>query len=200
MIVYSLITWYSLFVFLFFFQAEDGIRDSPVTGVQTCALPIYELIESIASYGSRVAEKIREENLVSQLMSVFVLTNYFNKKEKQYSNSIRIQLDFPTNNSSLIVKRAVGGIKRIFRKGYRYKKAGIILYELQNADCVKGLLDYDRERSDKLMQSLDSINFRYGHSTLRLAAEGIEKKWTMKKEKISPCYTTRFDELMIVKS
>ena len=161
---------------------------------------INELIESIASYGSRAAEKIREENLVSQLMSVFVLTNYFNKKEKQYSNSIRMQLDFPTNNSSLIVKRAVEGLKRIFRKGYRYKKAGIILYELQNADCIKGLLDYDRARSDKLMQSLDDINFRYGHSTLRLAAEGIEKKWRMKKEKISPCYTTRFDELMIVKS
>ena len=49
------------------------------------------------------------------------------------------------------------------------------------------------------MKSLDEINLRYGNSTLRLAAEGIEKKWGMKREKISPCYTTRFDELMIVK-
>lgn len=158
------------------------------------------LIESVASYGSRVAEKIREENLVSQLISVFVLTNHFNKKEKQYFNSIRLQLDFPTNNSSLIVKKAVEGVKRIFRNSYRYKKAGVVLYELHDASSVRGLLDYNWKQSKLLMKSLDEINLRYGNSTLRLAAEGIEKKWGMKREKISPCYTTRFDELMIVKS
>ena len=161
---------------------------------------IEELMESVASYGSRVAEKIREENLVSQLMSVFVLTNHFSKKEKQYSNSIRLQFDFPTNNSSLIVKKAVEGVRSIFRSGYRYKKAGVILYELHDASSVRGLLDYDREQSELLMKSLDEINLRYGNSTLRLAAEGIKKKWIMKRKKISPCYTTRFDELMIVKS
>ena len=161
---------------------------------------IQELMESVTSYGSRVAEKIREENLVSELMSVFVLTNHFNRKEKQHSNSIRLQLDFPTNNSSLIVKRAVEGIRSIFRSGYRYKKAGVILYELHDASSVRGLLDYDREQSELLMKSLDEINLRYGSSTLRLAAEGIKKKWIMKRKKISPCYTTRFDELMIVKS
>ena len=161
---------------------------------------IEELMESVASYGSRVAEKIREENLVSQLMSVFVLTNHFSKKEKQYSNSIRLQFDFPTNNSSLIVKKAVEGVKSIFRSGYRYKKAGVILYELHDASSVRGLLDYDREQSELLMKSLDEINLRYGSSTLRLAAEGIKKKWSLQKKKISPCYTTRFDELMIVKS
>ena len=161
---------------------------------------IEELMESVASYGSRVAEKIREENLVSQLMSVFVLTNHFSKKEKQYSNSIRLQFDFPTNNSSLIVKKAVEGVRSIFRSGYRYKKAGVILYELQDASSVRGLLDYDREQSELLMKSLDEINLRYGSSTLRLAAEGIKKKWIMKRKKTSPCYTTRFDELMIVKS
>ena len=162
---------------------------------------IEELVESIASYGSRVAEKIREENLVSQLMSVFVLTNHFNRKEKQYSNSIRLQLDFPTNNNSLIVKKAVEGLRSIFRSGgYRYKKAGVILYELHDASSVRGLLDYNREQSELLMKSLDEINLRYGSSTLRLAAEGIKKKWSLKRKKISPCYTTHFDELMIVKS
>ena len=161
---------------------------------------IKELVESIASYGSRVAEKIREENLISQLMCVFVLTNHFNKKEKQYSNSIRLQLDFPTNNTSLIVKKAVEGIRKIYKSGYRYKKAGIILYELHDASSVRGLLDYNRDQSELLMKSLDEINFRYGSSTLKLAAEGMEKKWSMKRKKISPCYTTRFDELMIVKS
>jgi len=161
---------------------------------------IEELKESIANYGSRVAEKIREEDLIAQSMSVFVLTNHFNKKEKQYSNSIKLQLDYPTSDSKLIVKRAVEGVKRIYKKGFRYKKAGIILYELHNSSSVRGLLDYDRSRSDSLMKSLDEINYRYGSSTLRLAAEGIKKGWQMRREKVSPCYTTSFDQLMIVKS
>ena len=133
-------------------------------------------------------------------MSVFVLTNHFNKREKQYSNSIKLQLDYPTNNSMLIVKRAVEGIDRIFRQGYRYKKAGIILYELHNSSSVRGLLDYDRPRSESLMKSLDEINYRYGNSTLKIAAEGIQKDWCMQRKKISPCYTTRFNEIMVVKS
>ena len=99
-------------------------------------------------------------------MSVFVLTNYFNKREKQYSNSVKLQLDYPTNNSMLIVKRAVEGINRIFKQGYRYKKAGIILYELHNSSSVKGLLDYDRPRSESLMKSLDEINLDNTRETL----------------------------------
>ena len=161
---------------------------------------IEELKESIANYASRVAEKIREEDLIAQSMSIFVLTNHFNKKEKQYSNSIKLQLDYPTSDSKLIVKRAVEGVKRIYKNGYRYKKAGIILYELHNSSSVRGLLDYDRPRSDSLMKSLDEINYRYGSSTLKLAAEGIKKGWQMRREKVSPCYTTSFDQLMIVKS
>ena len=70
-----------------------------------------DLEESISNYGARVAEKIREEKLVAQSMSIFVLTNHFNKREKQYSNSIRLQLPFPTNNSIKIVKRALEGNK-----------------------------------------------------------------------------------------
>ena len=161
---------------------------------------IEELQESIANYGSRVAEKIREEGLIAQSMSIFVLTNHFNKKEKQYSSSIKLQLDYPTSDSKLIVKRAVEGIKRIYKEGYRYKKAGIILYELHSSSSVRGLLDYDKPRTDSLMRSLDEINYRYGSAILRLAAEGVRRSWHMRREKVSPCYTTSFDQLMIVKS
>ena len=76
---------------------------------------IHDLEESVSAYGTRVAEKIREEGLMAESMSVFVLTNYFNRKEKQYSNSIKLQLPFPTNNSIKIVKRALQGIRKIYR-------------------------------------------------------------------------------------
>ena len=161
---------------------------------------LYDLEESVSTYGSRVAEKIREERLVAESMSIFVLTNYFNRKEKQYSNSIKLQLPYPTNDSLKIVKRSLEGIRKIYRKGYRYKKAGVILYGLSNANQTRGLLDNDRENSDAIMSTLDRINHRYGSSTIRLASEGITKSWRMKREKVSPCYTTRFDELVKVKS
>ena len=158
-----------------------------------------DLEESVSSYGTRVAEKIREEGLVAESMSIFVLTNYFNRKEKQYSNSIKLQLPYPTNNSIKIVKRALEGIKKIYRQGYRYKKAGVILYGLTKAKQTRGLLDYDREISDSIMNTLDRINERYGSSTIRLASEGVEKSWRMRRESVSPCYTTRFDDLVKAK-
>ena len=160
---------------------------------------IDDLEESVSSYGTRVAEKIREEGLVAESMSIFVLTNYFNRKEKQYSNSIKLQLPYPTNNSIKIVKRALEGIKKIYREGYRYKKAGVILYGLTKAKQTRGLLDYDRESSDLIMSTLDRINERYGSSTIRLASEGVDKSWNMRRESISPCYTTRFDDLVEAK-
>ena len=160
---------------------------------------IDDLEESVSSYGTRVAEKIREEGLVAESMSIFVLTNYFNRKEKQYSNSIKLQLPYPTNNSIKIVKRALEGIKKIYRQGYRYKKAGVILYGLTKAKQTRGLLDYDRESSDSIMNTLDRINERYGSSTIRLASEGVNKSWSMRRESVSPCYTTRFDDLVEAK-
>jgi DNA polymerase V len=158
-----------------------------------------DLEESISNYGTRVAEKIRDEKLVTQSMSIFVLTNHFNKREKQYSNSIRLQLPFPTNDSIKIVKRALEGIRQIYRNGYRYKKAGIILHELSKASQIRGLLDIDKNQSDSIMRTIDQINSRHGNSTIKLASEGIKKNWAMKRENVSPCYTTCFDELIEVR-
>ena len=161
---------------------------------------LFDLEESISTYGSRVSEKIREEGLVAESMSIFVLTNHFNRREKQYSNSIKLHLPFPTNNSIKIVKRSLEGIRKIYRPGYKYKKAGIILHGLSRQNVTKGLLDYDREASDSIMQTIDNINNRYGGETIKIASEGIKKIWRMKRENVSPCYTTRFDELVEVKS
>jgi len=158
-----------------------------------------DLEESVSSYGARVSKKIREEGLVAESMSIFVLTNYFNRREKQYSNSIKLQLPYPTNNSIKIVKRALEGVRQIYREGYRYKKAGVILYGLSRSNQTQGLLDYDRENSDSIMNTMDRINERYGCSTIRLASEGIEKIWRMKRENVSPSYTTRFEDLVKVK-
>ena len=160
---------------------------------------IDDLAESVANYATRAAEKIREDNLVTNVMSVFLLTNHFNKRELQYSNSTKIQFDYPTNDTILIVKKALQGLERIYRKGYKYKKAGVIMLNLTTTSNILGLFELDRAKSYSLMKSFDSINTRYGSSTIHTAAEGIDRAWSVKKQKISPCYTTRFNELLKVR-
>ena len=118
---------------------------------------------------------------------------------KNYKDISQLGMFETSNNSIKIVKRAIQGIKQIYRNGYRYKKVGIILHELHKESEMKGLLDIDREKSDFMMKTIDQINHKYGCSTLQLASEGISKSWSMRREKISPNYTTNFDHLMIVK-
>ena len=160
---------------------------------------IEDLAESVASYATRAAEKLREDNLNTSVINIFLSTNYFNKKNPQYSNSIKVQFDYPTNNTIIIVKKALQGLKKIYRKGYLYKKAGIIMLNLSPASNIRGLFELNKMKSESLMQSFDSINIRYGDSTIHTAAEGTEKNWSIKKQKISPCYTTRFSELLKVR-
>ena len=103
-----------------------------------------------------------------------------------------------SGNCIKIVKKSLEGIRKIYRSNYRYKKAGVILYGLSKHGVTQGLLDYDREVSDRMMQTIDTINNRYGSSTLKIASEGIKKTWKMRRENVSQCYTTRFDELVEV--
>ena len=72
------------------------------------------------------------------------------------------------------------------------------MYELKQEKKVRGLFDVDREQSSNMMKTIDQINYKYGGSTIKLASEGIEKKWSMRRSQVSKCYTTRFDELMEV--
>ena len=159
-----------------------------------------DLAESIANYATRAAEKLRDDNLATNVMNLFLLTNHFNKREPQYSNSIKIQFDYLTNDTIVIVRKALEGLRRIYRPGYRYKKAGVIMLNLTQASSIQGLFEPNKVKSDSLMKSFDSINSRYGGPTIYTAAEGIDKSWSMQRQKISPCYTTRFSELLKVRS
>ena len=98
----------------------------------------------------------------------------------------------------VIVKKTLEGLKSIYRPGYRYKKAGVIMLDLHPESNIQGLFELNKERSNSLMKSFDFINSRYGSATIYTAAEGIDKSWSMQRQKISPCYTTRFSELLKV--
>jgi DNA polymerase V len=121
--------------------------------------------------------------------------------EPQYSNSVTIPLPVATQDTAELIRYALRGIEQIFHDGYRYQKAGVILTALVPASQVQThLFDrQDRERSRRLMAAIDTINTEWGSGTIRYAAVGLRPAWIMRCAIRSPRYTTRWEELAVVR-
>ena len=155
-----------------------------------------ELKESVTSYCLNAAEKIRSESLVSKSITVFIRTSPFQNKGIFYSNSKTIDFPIATNNSIEIVKNALEGLDLIYKDGFKYQKAGIILSGLSDSEKGNSLFKSTKdERIKNLMQSIDNTNYRYGRSTISLASAGINKKWSMRRQYSSKIDTADFYSL-----
>jgi len=121
--------------------------------------------------------------------------------EPQYDNSATIPLPVATEDTAELIWYALRSIEQLFREGYRYKKAGVILTALVPAHQVQThLFDrHDRERSQRLMAALDAINTQWGTGTVRYGAMGLQPRWIMRCVRRSPRYTTRWEELVVVR-
>ena len=149
--------------------------------------------EAVANYCLNASEKVRSESLVAKSITVFVRTSPFQRNFGYYSNSKTIDFPIATNNSIEIVKAAVSILENIFKNGYRYQKAGVMLTGLSNDTERKNLFSSDRdEKINSLMRSIDNTNYRYGRSTLSLASAGVHKKWNMRREYSSKIDTADF--------
>ena len=152
-----------------------------------------ELKEAVANYCLNASEKIRSESLVAKAITVFVRTSPFQRNFGYYSNAKTIDFPIATNNSIETVKTAVSILESIFKNGYRYQKAGVILTGLRNDDGRKNLFSSEKDEKIKsLMQSIDNTNYRYGRSTLSLASAGVHKKWNMRRQYSSKIDTADF--------
>lgn len=164
---------------------------------------IKELREAVALYCSNAAEKLRKGHQVATVIQVFIHTNYHKKTDPQYGNGLTELLPFPTDDTGIIIKKAHNMLQRIYQEGYNYKKAGIVLSKLMPVDAVQ--LDLfktyqENQKGRKLMEVMDSINRRWGRRSVHLAATGIQKMWSMKRQHISQRYTTSWDELVVAKT
>lgn len=164
----------------------------PVTGLS-------ELHEAISVYAARACEKARNEGLKARAISVYIRTSPFRKNETYYSASDAQSLLHPSNDTSYITTVAHDLINTIFRAGFSYQKAGIILSDLISAGYTQNdLFTETQDDNEKLMHAVDSINHQFGSSTIFLASEGLQKNWEMKSELKSPRYTTCWEELVKV--
>lgn len=163
---------------------------------------LLELKEAVATYATRAAEKLRKEHLTAGLITVFIMTDRF-KPESFYYNTKSMRLAVSTSNSPEIIRAALTGLEEIFRKDCLYKKAGIYLSELGSDSMVQTIMfdPIDRERSTRLMASLDRINTLMGKDTLTYASAGLKspRPWHVMFNHRSNAWTTRWDQIPIVK-
>jgi len=159
-----------------------------------------ELAEVVSSYVARAAEKLRAQDSLAGALLVFIQTNPFNPKAPQYQRSLSLPLPEATADTRVLVRWALKGLRRIYRPGFAYQKAGVLLSDLRPRTMAQASLfaDPGAERRQQLMTTLDDINQRWGKGTLRTAAEGRDKPWQMKRQRLSPRYTTDWEGLPVV--
>ncbi|MBK8639301.1 MAG: Y-family DNA polymerase [Chromatiaceae bacterium] len=156
--------------------------------------------EAVASHTARAAVKLRQEGLTAGMIQVFAGTNPFKPGAPQYHPGATVPLSWPTADTSRLLKAARVALGQIFREGYAYKRAGVVLLDLAPVGAVTGDLfaaasAVPPERRERLMTTLDGINTRWGRGTVRYLAEGLVQPWQMKRQRMTPRYTTCWAEL-----
>ena len=161
-----------------------------------------EMRQAICSYAARAAEKLRGEHQHCRFISAFVKTSPFAQNEPYYGNSASIKLLTPTQDSRDIIGAATRCLDAIWRDGHRYQKAGVMLGDFFSLGVAQlNLFDDNAPRagSETLMMLLDQLNAKEGKGTLYFAGQGVQQQWQMKRDMLSPRYTTRFSDLIKVK-
>ena len=160
-----------------------------------------KLKESITTHCLNAAEKIRNDSQTTRSITVFIRTSPFDKYKKYYSNSITIDLPLATSNSLELIKKAITGLVKIYKYGYFYQKAGIVLSKLKDADQseLNLLTPLMENKSKTLMKAIDFTNAKYGRNSISIAQAGINNSWKMRREHSSNIDTASFESLPTIK-
>jgi len=161
---------------------------------------IEPLTEALATFVSMAAEKLRKQNSLTRQMQIFIYTNRHRKEKAQHFEGKLITLPTATNSTIEMVTFATKALKEIYKKDYGYKKAGVILYDISPDTGTQNILfdTINREKHASLMQTIDFVNTEHGKNTISLGVQG-KGRIPANQEKISPRYTTHWNEIMTVK-
>ncbi len=161
----------------------------------------YEKVrERVATFAVSCAEKLRQQFSNCNAIMVFVHTNEHRKDLAQYSKSIVVKLPYPTNSNIELSKFAIKGLELIFKKGYDYKKAGVIVMDITpEREQQLAMFNNSNPKHKDLMKTIDQLNLTLGQQKIKLASQDLDRTWKMRQEKLSPRYTTRLDEVITVK-
>jgi DNA polymerase V len=180
-------------------ERKKGLCTSRAFGKRTGNL--VDLTEATVNYASRLALKLRHDQSCATVLSVRLITNKFKNDSPQASPCISIPLSHPVNNTLDIVKTALAGLKAIFLTGHLYQKVEITATGLipETEVQLNIFSSWNGVKNDKLSAVMDHINQHYGSGTLRLAAEGSTHRWTMRRNFLSPSYTSKWEDILKVR-
>ncbi|MFE8047159.1 translesion error-prone DNA polymerase V subunit UmuC [Brenneria goodwinii] len=160
-----------------------------------------DMHQAVCAYAERAAEKLRAERQYCCVISVFMRTSPHAANEAFYGPQASGRLTTPSNDTRDIIRVAINALDRIWKAGFRYMKAGVMLSDFFSQGVAQlNLFDeyQPQPNSNALMQVIDRINHS-GRGAVWFAGQGIQKNWAMKREMLSPGYTTRYSDLPIVK-
>ena len=178
---------------------KKGIVSSKSFGRPVATLQ--EMEEAVATYTTTAVKKLRNQYSVASLISVFISTNRF-KETPQYNNNASFRFTNPTAYTPDFIEAALKILKRIYRKGFLYKKAGVMITDITSEENVPydifKPLYLDTPQKD-IMKIVDKINNTLGENTLFYGSLGVNKKWQMRRNLLSPKYTTSWRDIPKVK-
>ncbi|MEI2830054.1 Y-family DNA polymerase [Pseudomonas mosselii] len=157
--------------------------------------------QAVATYTARAAEKLRAQGSVCKRMRVSIRTGMFNPDEAKYAKGALVELPYPTNDTLLLTRAATEAATQVYRSGFRYSKAEVLLMDLrQPGEFSDDLFAVTQPAAcDRLMSTLDEINGKYGRGTMRTASVPDTPDWGMRRDMMSRSYTTRIDQLWRVR-
>jgi DNA polymerase V len=159
------------------------------------------IAEAVSNYAATCALKLRNQHSCCRTINVFVQTNTHKTEEEQYMRSIDVELDRASNDSATIIKYALKGLEIIFKDGYRYMKAGVIVMDLVSEETIQSNIFSTPDKGVKknLMAAMDRVNLTMGRDTVRMAVQGFDRKYRLRADYLSPRYTTHSDELLKIR-
>ena len=164
-----------------------------------------DLSEAVTEFASRAAVKLRKQESLAGQVLVFIRTSPF-RKDPQYSRSTTLPLRRPSADTTLIVGAALAGLRGIYRPGFKYAKAGVMLLDLQSDTIEQGELELEEDNQQdrgRLMSTLDRLNSRYGRGTVLAASAGLGgdiRLWSMKQNRRTPGYTTCWEDMPVARA
>ncbi|MEA9979894.1 MULTISPECIES: translesion error-prone DNA polymerase V subunit UmuC [unclassified Pseudomonas] len=153
--------------------------------------------EAVATYMMRASEKLRAQHSLCKKIRVSIRTGMFNAEEAQYANGVVVDLPYPTDDIRVLTQAATIAVERVFRPGFKYSKAEVMLLSLcQPGEFTENLFAPSQSgEATKVMSVLDAINGKWGRGTLRVASVPATPEWGMRRNLLSQSYTTRLDQL-----
>lgn len=180
-------------------EPKKGIMSSRSFG--TAVTSISGLEQAVSQYVIRAAEKLRHQKSACNSVNVFIMTNKYKLTDMQHAGSKSITFPEPTNYTPEIIKYALFLLGKIFKPGYKYIKAGVMLSNIVPETPIQlnaFLENRDHAKRDRIMKVMDKINNTWGRDMVKIASSGTRQDWSMKRQHISPRYTTNWNELLTI--